>query len=62
MGVDMCHCSLPLVAYLCVVLCVVLMCLVGCESHGFGSSFCIVLVQFVCTWLCSLVGFGGAWR
>ena len=46
-GVDVCHCPWLLVVCLCVVLFVVLMCPVGCESPGFDSSFCIFLAWFV---------------
>ncbi len=41
------------VAFLGIVMCVVPLWPVGCEYVGLGSSFCIVLVCFVCIWICS---------
>ena len=55
----MCCCPLLSVAFLGIVLFVVLLWHVGCESPGFDSSFNIVLVWFVCIWLCSVMGFDG---
>jgi hypothetical protein len=52
-------CTLNRVAFLGIVIFVVRLWLVGCGSSGFGSSFCNVLVWFVCIWMCSQVGFCG---
>jgi hypothetical protein len=43
-----------------VVLFLVLLWHVGCESSRFGSIFYIALMWFVCIWMCSWVGFSVA--
>ena len=43
-----------------VVLFLVLLWPVGCASLGFVSNFFIILMWFVCIWMCSWVDFGVA--